>query len=254
MARDADDEQEDHENEDRLRDELAEISQAAVERRLLRGCGEAGRDIAKGRSGARRDDLRSGRSADDRCAEKDHVARIRFGRSGLCGRFLFGRERLARERRLLHVEIARNQEAPVRGNQIAGRKPDDVSRHHVAPPNFLPLPAAEDGGRRGHLIAQLVDGPLRTISLTEVHGGAQQNNDADDSRIHRFAQECRCDCGNHQDQHQRIHEHMQEIGKTRTVLCGCRLIRPEPVKPGLSFLCRQAGHRAAGFLSVGRHG
>ena len=136
---------------------------------------------------------------------------------------------------MLDIEIARNQEARVGGNQISGGKPDDVSRHHVTPANFFPLPAAQDGCRRGNLIAQLFDGALRTIRLTEVDRPTQQNNNADDSRIDRVAHECRYDGGNQQDQHQRIHKHMQEIGEKRMVLCRCRLIRPELVEPSLEL-------------------
>ena len=56
------------------------------------------------------DDLGGCRSANDRCAQKDHVARIRFGRGGLRGRFFFGGHRFARERGLQDIEITRNQE------------------------------------------------------------------------------------------------------------------------------------------------
>ena len=165
VACDADDNQKENEKENRSRQELAEISQAFIEGSLFRSCREASRNIAKGGSGARRDDLGGCRSANDGCAQKDHVARIRFGRGGLSGRFLFGGERFARQRCLLDIEITGNQEARVCGNQISGGKPDDVSRHHLTPPNFLPLPAAQDGCRRGNPIAQLFDGPLRTIGL-----------------------------------------------------------------------------------------
>ena len=96
MAYNADDNQEENEEEDRSRKELAEISQALIEGGLFRACGEASRNIAKGGPRARRDDLGGCRSAHDGGAQKDHVARIRFGRGGLSGRFFFGGERFAR--------------------------------------------------------------------------------------------------------------------------------------------------------------
>ena len=72
------------------------LSQAEIEGCRFRTCAEASRNIAKGGLSARRNDLRRCRSANDGCAEEDHVGRIRFGRGGLCGRLLFGGERFAR--------------------------------------------------------------------------------------------------------------------------------------------------------------
>ncbi len=142
MSCDAGNNQEKNEKEDRSREKSAKISQSLIEGGLFGSCCEANRNTAKGRSSPRLDDLRRCRSANDGCAQKDHVARIRFGRGGFSGRFLFGGERFARERRLLDIEITGNQEARVCGNQISGGEPDDVSRHHITPPNFFPLPAA----------------------------------------------------------------------------------------------------------------
>jgi hypothetical protein len=100
VARDADDEQEEDQEENGARQQLAEIAQALIEGGLLRTGAEAGRNIAKGGPAASRHDLCGCGSADDRCAQEDHVGRIRFGRSGLRSRLLLGGERLARQRRL----------------------------------------------------------------------------------------------------------------------------------------------------------
>jgi len=96
VARNANDNEEENEEDDRPRQELAEVFQAPIEGRLFGTGREASRNIAKGRPSARRDDLGGCRSANDGCAEEDHVGRIRFGRGGLPGRFLFGGERFAR--------------------------------------------------------------------------------------------------------------------------------------------------------------
>src|SRR5208282_6521725 len=98
VARHADDHQEENEEENRSREEMTEISQTLVEGSLFRPCCEASDNVAKGRPRTRLDDFRRCRSADDGCALKDHVARVCFGRGGLCGGFLFGWERFARER------------------------------------------------------------------------------------------------------------------------------------------------------------
>ena len=139
----------------------------------------------------------------------------------------FSGKRFAGQRRLLNVEIVGCCEARVRRNQISGGQPDDVSRDHVATANFFPLSTPQRRCRGGNLAPQFFNGVLRTIGLTEVHSGTQQNNDADDRGIHDLTQKSGCNCGGHQDQHQRVHEHMQKIGTQGMVLRRGRLVRPE---------------------------
>ena len=95
MACNADDNQEENQKENRSRKKLAKAPQAEIEGCRFRTCAEASRNIAKGSLSARRYDLCRGCSANDGCAEKDHVARIRFGRGRFSGRFFVGGKRFA---------------------------------------------------------------------------------------------------------------------------------------------------------------
>ena len=93
----------------------AKLPGAALELRLRRRVGQAGGDVAErgGRPG--RHDQRRRRPAHDRGAEEHGVARLRrlTRRGRQVGRVLLDRQRLARQRGLLDVKIARLEQARV---------------------------------------------------------------------------------------------------------------------------------------------
>ena len=67
------------------------------------------------------------RAANDRGAEEHHILRVSFGRSGIIGYVLFGRKRLACQRRLLNVQITSLDQPRVSRNEVSGRKPNQIS-------------------------------------------------------------------------------------------------------------------------------
>ena len=65
---------------------------------------------------------------------------------------LLGRQRLAGERRLLHVEVGGIDQARVGGDQVAGGEPDDVADDDLAARNLDPGAVAAHGRRRRDLL------------------------------------------------------------------------------------------------------
>ena len=176
---DADQQDEEHEEEHRPHDEERELPRAALELGLGRPRRQARGDVAERGRRPRRDDQRRRRPAHDRRAEEDDVARVRrLARRDLeVARVLLGRHRLARERRLLDVEVARLEEARVGGH--AGRRPPAGRRRRA------PARAAESrsrsrrGGRSPSARrrrAALGDA-LRAVGLNEVEHHTQHHHE-----------------------------------------------------------------------------
>jgi len=95
VACNADDNQEENQKENRSRKKLAKAPQAEIEGCRFRTCAEASRNIAKALLAPVATISAVAVSANDGCAEKDHVARIRFGRGRFSGRFFVGGKRFA---------------------------------------------------------------------------------------------------------------------------------------------------------------
>ena len=177
MAKNAGDNQEDNQEEDGARNELAEISQALIEGGLFRMCGEAS-CIYRQRPSERRSPrpLRWPFRSPTEVPRKTMLRASALVEAGSpVASFSHGSDSPV-SAALLDIEVARNQESRVGGNQIPCRKPDDVSRHNVAPLYFLPLSAAEDGGCGGNLIAQSFRWPVEndTSELSRLQRSAEQ--------------------------------------------------------------------------------
>ena len=59
-------------------------------------------------------------------------------RRGAVGCLLLGRQRLAGQRRLLHVQVARLEQARIGRDEIAGAEPDDIARHQLTSRQLAP--------------------------------------------------------------------------------------------------------------------
>src|SRR4029450_9694909 len=93
--------------EDRAHDQESKMSRPPLELRLWRWCTELHRNIAKRRGWPGGDDERLRWAAQDGGAEKHHVAclgELRWRRREVA-RFFFGRHGLPRQRRLLDVQV-----------------------------------------------------------------------------------------------------------------------------------------------------
>ena len=96
---------------------------------------------------------------------------------------LFDRNRFARERGLLNLQIDGYDQSGIAGNPVARPQDHDIARHEVARRYVALLPIAEDGRRgRGHL-AQRLDGALGTVFLYEAQEDREEHNDCNGDRF-----------------------------------------------------------------------
>ncbi len=151
----ADHEDEQHQHDRRSQDQQAESVQPVFEFGFWCACPQPGRDVAEHRLRARRQGHRRARAAHDRGAEKHQIRGVGAGRAARtrwCVRrrdSLVGRQRLARQHRLLNGEIARLEKSAVRRHQIAGRQPDEIAGHDRPDRDFLPIGARNHPDRGG---------------------------------------------------------------------------------------------------------
>ena len=99
----------------------------------------------------------------DRRAQVGHVPPV-AERGGLVGDGLDGlrdRERLARQRGLLHLQPHALDDAPVGGHARPGGEEDDVAGHQLGRGDLVLLPVPEDVGRRHRLLLQGGRAPAR---------------------------------------------------------------------------------------------
>ena len=133
LERDAHQQDEQDEHDGRPKDQQTESPQPVFELRLRRTGPQPHGDVAEHRLRAGRDGQRRSGAADDRRAEEHQMRRVGARRvaQAVGGGDLVGGQRLAGQHRLLNGEIARLEQACVRGHEIAGRQPEDVARHDV---------------------------------------------------------------------------------------------------------------------------
>ena len=182
-------------------------------------------------------------SADDRRAEEDEIRRIRSRRSmRLVGtRHLVRRERFARQHRLLNREVARVQQTCIRGHEIPGRQPHDISRDDLSERDLLPGAVTEHGGGRRHRRTQSFGRPLRTIRLPEIDAHAQQDDRDDDPRIDVFAEPAGHRARDEEYEDQRIGEQPPDLDQGREAPRWRRLVRTAGGQTACGFDRRQAG-------------
>ena len=143
----------------------------------------------------------------------DVPMKTRFGASGPFDcepspglRALLRRQRLAGKGRLLDVEIARFEHAPSAGMRSPAETRTMSSGTIFAAIDLLPGSVAEDGGGRGDVGAQTIDGLLGAISLDKIDGDAEKDNDQDDDGVGSIAEYQRGEGGHEQDDDERVQE------------------------------------------------
>ena len=136
---------------------------------------------------------------------QDRVVRESVGpRASSAAGELLNRQRLARECRLLDVEIARFQYHGISRHKVAGGETDEVAGHYVAARDFLPRLVATDSGRQGNLFAQSSNGLIRADRLHALNRGADRDDQTDHNGARNLAQPCRNQGRYQQNQRQRI--------------------------------------------------
>ena len=220
LERDAHQQDEEHEHDGRAQDQQAEPPQC---RARTRSPGATRRSRAAMSpntvGGPGRDDQRRARAADDRRAEEHQVRRVGpdASRSVRPRRFL-GRQRLARQRRLLDGEIARLEQARVGRHQIAGRQPE---RRRRARRSRAASPARRRRGARWP--SALTDARSRSAAccerydLPEVDRDAEHHHRHDDERVDALSQTHAADrAGDEQDDDERIGEQVRRAERAPT--------------------------------------
>ena len=190
----------------------------------------------------RRDDQCRRRSAHDRRAEEDDVAGVgRLARRDVeVARVLLDRHRLARQGRLLDVEVSRLEEARVGRHPIPGRQPDDVTGDQIAPANLDPGARAKRGRRRRHDVAQSLRDAMGPIGLHEVEHHTQPHHEHDDGGVDPFAEDRGGGARDQQDDDQRIRQEQEDLNETGRARRARGLVRADLVEPPARVVGRQA--------------
>ncbi len=197
-----------------------------------------------------RDDDRRADPGLNRRAQEDAVARVGdtvLSRGQVARRLLDG-QGLTGERRLADVQVLDGQQTGIRRDEIARVELDDVPGNQVRDRQFLLAPIAQDGRRRGHLLADVVHGPARLELHEEVQQHAEQHHRDDDQAADRVAQRERDGAGHEEDDDEGIGEEAQEAdqaGEARLLAPGCSGRGRAGVEPLLRRSARQAWRGAA---------
>ena len=233
---------EQHEEEHRARDEERELPSAALELGLGRPRRQARGNVAERGRRPRRDDQRRRRPAHDRRAKKDDVAGIRrLMRRGLeVDGVLLSRHRLARQGRLLDVEVSRLEEARVGRHTISRHQPDDVTGNQVAPPDFAPGSIAESSCRRRDDVAQSFRDAVGAVRLNEVEHHTQDHHEDNDGGVDPLPEDRGGGTGDQQGDDQRICQEQEDLNETGRPWRARRLVRADLAEPPARVGGRQA--------------
>ena len=159
---------------------------------------------------------------------------------GSLGHELLGRHRFAGERSLLDVKVLALEQARIGGNQIAGGKPDHITRNHLASWNLDPFSIAHYRGAGRHLVAQSTHRTLRTKGLKKVERDADDHHRGDNRRVDDLPEHARDHAGREQNQHQRIGAEAQELDQRAGEFRGDRFIGSEAFEALLGLILRQS--------------
>jgi hypothetical protein len=232
---------EEHEEEHEPENESPELGHAPFELGLRRAGREGAGDVAEGGVGSGREHDRCRGAAHHRRAEEhrmghlDRALRRRGSRVGV----LFGGQRLAGERGLVHVQIFALDQARIGRDQVARGEPEDVARHQLAPRDLAEHPVSQRGRGGRDLGAKPLDRAVRSPRLRRLDRDAQRHDDHDDRRIRQIAEGRRRQAGEQEDAHERVREAAQYLDDGRLPLRGRRLVGPEAPEPLPRLLARQ---------------
>ena len=179
---DVHDENEQHHQHGEPHDQHAEAANADGERGGRRLLGQAGREMAERRSVSGSTDQDGRGAADDRGAGENGVGGA--GRVFRAGRgiadLLLGRIGLARQQRLVDVEIPAFEQPRVGGDKIAGDQFDNVAGDELLDRHRDARAVAPNGRLHGDRLAQRLDRVLRPHLLHEIKDDAEHDDAKDD--------------------------------------------------------------------------
>ncbi len=154
---------------------------------------------------------------------------------------LFGRVRLAGEKRLVDVEIAGFNQSGIGGPEIAGGEKNVGAGHDLNRGNVDRLSVAKRLGGKRNLRAQALGGVLGLALLRHVEDNRHQQNGRDDDEARDVARERRDGGGEEQNQDQRIAEPSQKVRHQARVFGGGDLVRSGHLEDGGGVGRFQAG-------------
>ena len=237
-----DDHHEQHQEGHRSHDEHRELSGAPLELRFGRRGRETCSNVPEGGLPPRGHHHGLSRPADHGRSEKDEVAGLGDlrGRRSEVGRLLFRRHRLAGQRRLLHVKIARLEQPRVGGHPVAGPQPHDVAGDEDAAGELGPRAVSPDGGRGCRLLTQPFRRPLRAVGLHEIENQAEDDHDGDDRGIDDVAEDRGHGAGHDQDEDERVREEAKQLPRHGPATPSRRLVRPHASEAAARLVVAQA--------------
>src|SRR6185312_1046763 len=131
-----------------VHDEPGKGAQTALELCGRRTLGQRLGDVTESGMATGGKDECSRRTVDYRGAEKNQMPRIGALIQSIwfIDHFFFHWYRLASERGLQHMQVARGDQARISGHPISRSQPNQVARHQVTTGSLLPTAIAADGG------------------------------------------------------------------------------------------------------------
>ena len=167
------------------------------------------------------------------------LARIELSRHGVLER----RGRLAGERRLVHEQVIRLDQAGVRGDDIARAEDNHVASNDVADQDLLALSVSDHCGAQCQSSLEGGHGGLRARFLDEAQECAHGHDREDDPRLHAIADSDADHAGGDENQDQRTGELTHEHGQRSTAALAAERVGAVLAKPAGSLYRGQAGRR-----------
>ena len=232
-----------HQQHDHSGDHEPEVPYAAAKLGLGRPHGQPLGDLAEGGISARASNDRSADSRLDGGAHENAVARVRnsvFPCRQIAARLLDA-QRLARERRLAHLQVFDLQQTGIRRHKVPGIEPDDVPGHQFRDRHFLLSPVAHHGSSGCNLLPNLLHRMLSLKLHEEVQQHAEQDHRDDDQSADRVAQRERYAAGHEKDDDQGIDQKAEKTDQSREARFPHHAVRAVETQPPLRLVGSQPG-------------
>jgi hypothetical protein len=237
---------EQHQEGYRAHDEHGELSGTPLELRFRRRGRETRSNVPESGVPPRGHHHGLRRPADHGRPEKDEVSGLGDlrGRRLEVGRLLFRRHRLAGQRRLLDVKIARLEQPRVGGHPVAGPQPHDVAGDEDAARKLDPRAVSPDGSRGCRLLTQPFRCPLRAVRLHEVESHAEDDHDGDDRGIDDVAEDRGHGARHDQDEDEGVREEAKQLPRHGPAASSRRFVRPHAGETAARLVVAQARLRS----------
>ena len=252
-----DGEDDDHEHQRHLHEEIAESANAAFEFRFLRPQFQPFRHLAEFGLLAGDDDQRLGASADHMGSHPQRVGplRQRRFRRQHADRFLRG-VGFTGQGSFIDKEILGFVDQAISRDEISGVQDDDIARHDLFDRNVLGLSVAKRGGLDLHHGQQLLHGAGCAVLLPEAEKAAGEDDGENDEGVDGIVQEERQPGGKQEKEDDRtleLAEQERERIRPSLRLEEVRAVAGEPLPcflarqpfPGRSELLQHLGRRDA---------